>query len=200
MTAPDLEISECANSHQRLAASVRQLVERDLRRPSLLPGWTIAHVLTHLARNADSIVRRLDGARDGQVVAQYEGGAGGRGQQIADGAARSADAIVADVVETNAAVDAAFASFPADAWDRTVEASGGTQRVGAHHLAYSRWREVEIHHVDLGGKYTADDWPPTLVHALTPSVMAGLPARADPTQLLAWALGRGEPPRLTPWG
>ena len=177
-----------------------QMTERDLRRPSRLPGWTCGHVLTHLARNADSVVRRLDGARHGQVVSQYEGGADGRDHQITLGAARPADQIIADVVETNAAVDAAFAAFPDDAWDRTVEAGGGDRRVSARQLAYSRWREVEIHHVDLGGDYSAADWPSALVRALTPSVMEGLTARADPTQLLAWALGRGDAPRLTPWG
>ncbi|MET0579484.1 MAG: maleylpyruvate isomerase N-terminal domain-containing protein, partial [Ilumatobacteraceae bacterium] len=30
--------------------------------PSLLPRWTVGHVLTHIARNADSIARVLDAA------------------------------------------------------------------------------------------------------------------------------------------
>ena len=31
------------------------------RQPSLLPGWTRGHVLNHLARNADAMVRTLSG-------------------------------------------------------------------------------------------------------------------------------------------
>ncbi len=34
--------------------------------PSLLPGWTRGHVLTHIARNADSFVRVLEAARSGR--------------------------------------------------------------------------------------------------------------------------------------
>ena len=33
------------------------------RAPSALPGWTRAHVLTHLARNADAMVNLLTWAR-----------------------------------------------------------------------------------------------------------------------------------------
>jgi maleylpyruvate isomerase len=32
--------------------------EADVRAPSLLPGWTRGHVLSHIARNADGITRR----------------------------------------------------------------------------------------------------------------------------------------------
>ena len=54
--------------------------------PSLLPGWTRGHVLTHIARNADSFVRVLEAARRGEVVTQYEGGVDGRNADIEAGA------------------------------------------------------------------------------------------------------------------
>ena len=56
--------------------------------PSLLPGWTRGHVLTHIARNADSFVRVLEAARQGEVVTQYEGGVAGRNAAIEAGATR----------------------------------------------------------------------------------------------------------------
>ena len=37
----------------------------DAPAPSRLPGWTVGHVLTHLARNADSMVRVLGAAEAG---------------------------------------------------------------------------------------------------------------------------------------
>ncbi|MET0910545.1 MAG: maleylpyruvate isomerase N-terminal domain-containing protein, partial [Ilumatobacteraceae bacterium] len=46
----------------------------DAELPSLLPGWTRGHVLTHIARNADSFVRLLEAAGRGEVVTQYAGG------------------------------------------------------------------------------------------------------------------------------
>ena len=43
----------------RLLAALEVLRDLDVTRPSLLPDWTVGHVLTHLARNADSFVRIL---------------------------------------------------------------------------------------------------------------------------------------------
>jgi uncharacterized protein (TIGR03083 family) len=37
---------------QRLLDAARVITEPDLRAPSLLPGWTRAHVVAHVARNA----------------------------------------------------------------------------------------------------------------------------------------------------
>ena len=45
----------------------------DPSRPSLLPGWTIGHVVTHLARNADPVTGMLRAAADGMVGAQWGG-------------------------------------------------------------------------------------------------------------------------------
>ncbi|MGH9095430.1 MAG: maleylpyruvate isomerase N-terminal domain-containing protein, partial [Acidimicrobiales bacterium] len=42
-----------------------------LRTPSLLPGWTQAHVVTHLARNADGLVNLLAWARTGIQTPMY---------------------------------------------------------------------------------------------------------------------------------
>jgi maleylpyruvate isomerase len=65
---------------------------------------------------------------------------------------------------------------------------------------FSRWREVEVHHVDLGLGYEPTDWPAELVARWLPTVVRELPDRTDPTALLAWALGRGPAPALGPWG
>ena len=35
-----------------------------------------------------------------------------------------------------------------------------------------RWREVEIHHADLGAGYTAADWPPAFTTYLLGSLAA----------------------------
>ena len=59
--------------------------------PSLLPEWTRGHVLTHIARNADSFVRVLEAARRGEVVTQYEGGVASRNADIEAGASRDWD-------------------------------------------------------------------------------------------------------------
>lgn len=199
---PDPDVSRSLRgireSHALLDDHIAGLTDDDVRRPSLLPGWTVGHVLAHLARNADSVVRRLEGAMRGEVMDQYVGGPDGRAAEIERDAHRSARELVDDVRATSTAVEAACAAMPADAWSamsRSVD--GGLQTCSR--VVFSRWREVEVHLVDLGLGHPADRWPADLVAAWLPDVLAGLPGRAEPATLLAWALGRGDAPELQSW-
>lgn len=196
---PAEEIEACAAAQRRLTATVLALPAEAFAAPCLLPDWSVAHLLTHVARNADSVVRRLEGAREGRLVEQYDGGAPGRAREIAEGARRDPDAVRSDVVRTSEAVDRAFADCPASAWEAPVLLVGGGQRLAAH-LAASRWREVEVHHVDLGIGYSHRDWDDAFVSRFLPEVLTSLPERTDAAGLLAWGLGRAEPPRLPSWG
>ena len=56
---------------QSLLGTARVIAEPDLRQPSLLPSWTRAHVLAHLARSADAMRYLLVGARSGQERPAY---------------------------------------------------------------------------------------------------------------------------------
>ncbi len=184
-----------ARAHAALAHTIQNLTDDAARRPSLLPGWTVGHVLTHVARNADSVVRRLEGAAAGQVVDQYAGGAAGREHDIEEGAGRPAAELVADVAATSEALDAALATFPPGAWERVTRSVGG-QEVPARAVVFSRWREVEVHHVDLGMGYLPSDWPDYLVELWLPRAEEQFLPTADERELLAWLVGRGPAPRL----
>lgn len=59
-----MEIAACVESHARLDQTLRRLEPDASGTPSLLPGWTVAHVLAHLALNGASVVRRLEAAVD----------------------------------------------------------------------------------------------------------------------------------------
>jgi hypothetical protein len=61
----------------------------------------------------------------------------------------------------------------------------------------SRWREVVVHHGDLGLRPVP--LPPALVEVWLPRELPRLAERSDPAALLSWVIGRGEPPLLTPW-
>jgi maleylpyruvate isomerase len=197
---PTEDIDACATAHERLLARLRGLDDETARRPSLLPGWSVGHVLTHVARNADSVVRRLAAAVDGELVEQYVGGSEGRAAAIEEGAGRPAAELVEDVRATCEAVDRLCREVPAEVWDREVLVYSGPQRVSTPRLVFTRWREVEIHHVDLGLGYEPEDWPASFVERLLPEVLEGLPERAQPARLLAWGLGRGDAPELSSWG
>ena len=81
----------CRESHADLIDTLTGLDNLDPTRPSRLPGWSVGHVLTHLARNADSHVDMLDGRTQYPSVEQ-------RNTDIDTGASRDADTLIADVL------------------------------------------------------------------------------------------------------
>ena len=173
------DIDGCRAAHARLRATLEGLGAGDASRPSRLPGWTVGHVLTHLARNADSHVRMLAGARDGAVVDQYAGGWEGRVAAIEAGAGRSEAELVRDVVAASGQLEEQWAATPADVWEK------GRGRTAAgecplHELPFRRWREVEIHHADLGLGFGWEDWTSAYVERELTRTLADLPSRLPP--------------------
>ena len=193
------DIAGILRGQAALAATVTGLTDEVARGPSLLPGWSVGHVLSHVARNADSLVRRLEGAAAGRVVDQYAGGAEGRARDIEEGSGRPAAELVADVLATNGAVEAALAAFPDAAWDRVTRSVSGSEQP-ARDVVFSRWREVEVHHVDLGLGYTPAQWPGDLVERWLPHARVQFLDTVDQRTLLAWLVGRAPAPQLKPWG
>ena len=59
-STPQLWIDACTKAHQRLLNVARDLTDAQARRPSLLPNWTVGHLLTHLGKagEAKRVVRR----------------------------------------------------------------------------------------------------------------------------------------------
>lgn len=152
-----------------------QWSDADVHAPSLLPGWRRGHVLTHLARNADGIVVTLEGGLRGEVLARYPAGPQGRAADIDAGADRTAAELLIDVRQSAERLDRAYTAVAAapGGWALATE----KQRPASAWLL-ARWQEVEIHHVDLRGAYTAERWPPLFVQTLLPRLMAGLGDRA----------------------
>src|SRR5271154_1879554 len=108
----------------RLAEASEGLTDEEAAAPSLLPGWTRGHVLTHIARNADSLRNLLIWARTGVVTPQYTD-AGEREQGIAAGADRRAADLLADLDASAAALAAEAESLRADDWAAEVRGLHG---------------------------------------------------------------------------
>ncbi len=189
-------VAGCLAAQSGLDAALVGLDDAAARRPSLLPGWSVGHVLTHIARNADSVAWRLEGAARGELRDQYPGGLEQRKADIEVGAARAAAELVADVRRTSAAVAGVIAALPSEAWDAPSRTSRGVVESSRDALL-SRWREVVVHHGDLG--LAPVPLPPELVDAWLPRELARLAERTDPARLLSWIIGRGDPPQLAPW-
>ena len=168
-----------------LLRSAGAVTDQQARQPSLLPGWSRGHLLTHVARNADSLRNLLVWARTGVETPQYSY-PGQRAEGIAAGAGRPSAELIADVTSSAAELNAEAAGLPDSAWAAQVGGMNGN----AHPAWYTLWRrltEVEFHHVDLDMGYTAEDWPePFASYGLT-RVATDFTGPDSPTVLLRCA-------------
>ncbi len=196
---PPAPTSVCwhASTHRR---------DLDPRQPSLLPDWTVGHVLTHIARNADSMIRMLDG------LDQYEGGIGGRQADIEAGAGTPVRRARSPTSGGSIwRLEQRWAREPA--WDGPP-AKATVGEVPRHVLPARRWRETEVHHADLGFGYTFADMPADFVRpelrrmemqwqARQPMGLTTLPEAVlhrPPHERLAWLMGRLEIEGVAPAG
>ena len=142
---------------QRLLDDARILSEADLRAPSLLPGWTRAHVVAHVARNADAMRNVLAGARSGESRPAYAS-AEAREAGIEQGAGLSAAELMADLAGSAMALRTVARQLPDEAWQFEVRMMDSALFPAAA-LLTRRLVEVELHHCDLGAGYAPADWP-----------------------------------------
>ncbi|SBT44352.1 maleylpyruvate isomerase family mycothiol-dependent enzyme [Micromonospora auratinigra] len=172
---PLLLTGELDAATDRLLRSVAAFGPADAAGPSLLPGWTRGHVLTHLARNADAFVNLLTAARTGEDIPMYASPQA-RTADIEAGAGRSPAELLDDLRAGSARFAAAVEAMPVEAWAATVQTRRGPWPAAT--LVWGRLREVEVHHVDLAAGYRPADWPDAFAQRLLHEVTTGL--AADP--------------------
>ncbi len=132
---------------QRLLGDTIAVGDEDWQAPSRLPGWSRGHVASHIARQADGMVRLTEWARSGERREMYAS-AEQREADINAGAGRSGLEYQIDLDTSAGRLDQAFDALDDAAWDVVVELRSGT-KVPARMLPLARLVEVVIHHVDL---------------------------------------------------
>jgi maleylpyruvate isomerase len=158
MDAAQRELSDQIDqATQRLIDTARIITEPDLRAPSLLPGWTRAHVLAHLAREADAMRNLLVGVRSGQERPAYVS-AEARQADIEHSAGMRADELMADLADSAMAWRTIARQLPDEGWQVPVRILDSAP-FPADQLLTRRLVEVELHHCDLGAGYGPADWP-----------------------------------------
>jgi maleylpyruvate isomerase len=142
---------------QRLLSTARGLGEPELAAPSRLPGWSRAHVIAHLARNADAMRMLLAGARSGDARPAYAS-AEAREADIEAGARQQPIELVADLADAAMALRTMARQLPDPAWLVEVQMLD-SDPFPAGQLLTRRLVEVELHHTDLGAGYGPAGWP-----------------------------------------
>lgn len=159
-----VDVSESISGCRQAAAVLLEALEGPglddaaARRPSLLPGWSVGHLLTHLARNADSHRRMIEAGAEDRVADQYPGGPAQRDGEIEAGAHRPAQELLDDLRTAELALQAAWDRVPPEVWARDSR-RWGTQPWPLAEQPFLRWREVALHSTDLGvAGLTPDLW------------------------------------------
>lgn len=206
----------------RYLGALSDLGDDDMSRPSMLPGWTRGHVVTHLARNADAFCNLLHWAETGEEHYMYES-AEKRDAAIEAGAARSAHDLRVDASASAGRLMQAINELDVRHEDNLVARMPGTPTFPARELATHRWVEVEVHHADLDIGYGRGDWAPPFADLLLDRVMDdradgpamvlrstdtgrtwkyGVPGQGPTVEgracdLAWWVMGRGDGTELT---
>lgn len=144
---------------QRLLGDTISISENDWHSPTALPGWTRAHVATHLARNAD-VLRRLLTRLD--THPQLEPDDVVRDLEV--GARRSPLEIQIDLDTSAGLLNNTFNQIPAEDW--SIPLSGDLHDLTVSDLPMMRLNEVVLHHVDLDCGFGFVDLDPQIAEWL----------------------------------
>jgi maleylpyruvate isomerase len=169
---PDIALDWVAQGQALFEQVVAEL--DDMGRPSRLPGWTRGHVITHVARNAEGMVRLLNWARTGIETPMYPS-VEARAADIEAGAGRPSAEQLDDLRCTGAAFAAAAKQLSAQHWQTMVSTRHGP--ISSSTIPWLRVRELWLHLVDLGAGIELDALPDGVATALVRDVAGWMDAR-----------------------
>lgn len=207
MNAPEQFLDWWEQGEEHLGTALGRLTDEEFGRPTLLPGWDRAHLLAHLARNADALVNLLTWARTGVETPMYPS-TEVRNEQIEESARQSAPALRGDVLTAIAGLVEAMRGMPDEAWTAPVRTAQG-RSVAATEVPWMRCREVWVHAVDLDAGVGFEEIPAGVLAALIDDVFRMWQRRGQAPDLVVFAGERewgsgaqtvaGSLPAVTAW-
>jgi maleylpyruvate isomerase len=186
-----------ADGEKVVAGLVDRLSDDELAAPSALPDWTRAHVVAHLARNADALGNLLTWARTGVETPMYASPEA-RDRDIASTAALPPGELRSDFAAACRRFAEAVETLPAEAWTATVRTRQGRAIPGSE-VPWMRAKEIWVHGVDLRAGQGFGDLPPEFAAALVDDVLGHFAGRGEPLEVTVAATdvdrtwGSGDP-------
>lgn len=166
-----------AEGTEQLARAVAELPDAALRRPSGLPGWSRAHVLAHLARNAEALSHLAHWAATGEETPMYPD-LGARAADIERTSANAPAQLRSDLAQTAGVLEAQLGAFSDAAWAARVRSALGRE-ISAAEIPWMRVREVWLHALDLDAGVQVGEFPPDLVDALLDDITPALSRKPE---------------------
>ncbi len=156
---PAVEVPAIHLAHRRLLDFAAALTDDEVRQPSLLPGWTVGHVLAHLALNAEATTRVAIAAVAGEAGHMYPS-VEIREYDIDRLATEDAATLVDRLSTSSAAWEAAWSVVTPSVMSTGVASRvPGSDQFPINTVLMSRLREVEVHAADCGHRrYTYETW------------------------------------------
>jgi maleylpyruvate isomerase len=156
-----------------LSASLARASAFELGEPSLLEGWSRAHVVAHLANVAAALVRMTHDALADRSTSMYPDGRALRDAEIESVAAQPWEDLHAWFVQSTGALTNTWHSVPWERWGQPfTESELGSMQFGR--LVGLRLTEVEVHHADLAVGFGPREWSPALTRTCLPLRVASL--------------------------
>jgi maleylpyruvate isomerase len=142
---------------QRLVRTVDGLDDGALAEPSGLPDWTRAHVVAHLALNAEGMAGVLEGRIQGEPTTMYASDQA-RSDDIEELANARRTELRNRFMAGTTLMAQAVERLPDEYWTETFERTPGGRVIRYAAIPGMRLREVEIHHVDLAAGFEPSGW------------------------------------------
>jgi maleylpyruvate isomerase len=174
---PETALRWWADGELVVAGSIDGLSDDDLAGPSNLPDWSRAHVVAHLARNADALVNLLSWAQTGVETPMYPSRAV-RDADIDATAALPPAELRSDYVAACERLAKAIEAMPTAAWTAQVRTMQGTE-IPASNVPWMRAKEVWVHGTDLGAGLSFADLPADFCAALVDDVLGLFASRGE---------------------
>jgi maleylpyruvate isomerase len=199
-SAKTQQLEELQEATNRLVRTVDGFQGNDWSAPSGLPGWTRAHVVAHLALNAEGLAAALTGIVQDEPTPMYSS-TEDRDRDIEELAADDTAELRERLLAGCTLYADAWTALPDDLGGATFERTPGGPTIPAGATLGMRLREVEIHHVDLDAGYSRTDWPDRFCEILLGSMTRREwtePFRVTPTDVEGtWSYGEGEGPTVS---
>ena len=197
------QIDETLLATTRYLQALTVLDEDSVRRPSLLPDWSRAHVVAHLSRNADAFTRVLGQVAAGEPASMYASNEA-RDADIADTVERlDLAGLVEDALASTARLTEALWACEADPDAPYTRVPGADRSFPLHTVGPRRRAEVEIHHSDLGTGYEPSTWPSDFSSHMVKQRQDELAQAGGPSMVLSstdvgglWKFGEGQGPEI----